>query len=258
MVKRFWAGLSYGNLTATVAVFAAAALVALLSFATSAPGAKAEAIVPVQGPWSATTSVGLPVRFEVKEGNVIDAHFGFNWGFCGSYESHLPNTDPIDAGGHWSFLDTRGQTIEGTFVAPDRVEGSVDAVERELPGCPHTHATFVAAPGEVPPPVPPQVYVVADAITGHQSRRPEFVSLAKGLAFYFEIVSWHGLGDPVARADARAVIRRGRREWNPRASIRLSSLIADGPGKLVYSRLHYTLHGAVPKGFARRGSRTFG
>jgi hypothetical protein len=257
MLKRSWGELSYGNLTATVAVFAAAVLVTLLSFGTSAPGARAEGIVPVQGPWSATTSVGLPVAFELKEGTVVGIHFGFNWGFCGSYQASGPDA-PTDASGHWSSVNTLGQTIEGTFVAPDRVEGTVVSVERELPGCPHTHASFVAAPGEVPPYVPPQVYVVADAITGHQSRRPEFISLRKGLAFYFENLRWHGLGDHVARATALAVIRRGKREWNPRASIRLSSLIDDGPGKLVYSRLHYILHGAVPKGFARRGSRTFG
>jgi hypothetical protein len=37
-----------------------------------------EGIVPVEGGWVATTSVGLPVSFEVKEGNVLNAHFGFN------------------------------------------------------------------------------------------------------------------------------------------------------------------------------------
>lgn len=128
----------------------------LLVLACGASVVRGEGIVPVEGGWVATTSAGLPVSFEVKEGNVLNAHFRFNWGFCGTYESHLPNTDPIDADGHWSFLDSRGQTIEGTFVAPDRVEGTVDAAERELPGCPHTRATFVAAPGEIPPHVKPE------------------------------------------------------------------------------------------------------
>jgi hypothetical protein len=132
---------------AKASITAGAALSWLLVLAFGVPAARAEAIVPVEGGWVARTSAGLPVSFEVKEGDVLDAHFRFKWGFCGTYESHLPNTDPIDANGHWSFLDTRGSTIEATFVAPDRAEGTVVAVERELPGCPHTQATFVAAPG---------------------------------------------------------------------------------------------------------------
>jgi hypothetical protein len=135
-----------------------AAISCLLALACGASAVKAESIVPVEGGWVATTSAGLPVSFEVREGNVLNAHFRFSWGFCGTYESHLPNTNPIDANGHWSFLDSRGQTIEATFVATDRAEGMVVAVERQLPGCPHTQATFVAAPGEVPPYVKPQVF----------------------------------------------------------------------------------------------------
>src|SRR5882672_8825118 len=147
-----------------VSVTVCAAMLCLLVLTCSASVVKA-GTVPVEGGWVATTSVGLPVSFEVKEGNVLNAHFRFNWGFCGTYESHLPNTDPIDANGHWSFMDSRGQTIEGTFVAPDRVEGTVVALERELPGCPHTRATFVAAPGAVPPYVKPQVFAVQNANT---------------------------------------------------------------------------------------------
>ena len=229
----------------------------LLVLAGSVAGARAEGIVPLQGPWVGTTSVGLPVSFQVKEGNVVDAHFGFKWGFCGSYESHLPNTDPIDANGHWSFLDTRGQTIEGTFVAPDRVEGTVVAVERELPGCPSTHATFVAAPGEVPPYVPPQVYAVQNANTGHVSRRPSEIILGKHGSFYFHGLRWQSFGAPKAQAIGRAAIRRGKREWNPRVSVRLSNLIADGPGKRIYMVLRYALHGPIPPAFARHGFRVF-
>src|SRR3954447_26667543 len=110
-----------------VSVAVCAASLSLLALVWSAAGARAEGIVPVEGGWVATTSARLPVSFEVQGANVLNAHFGFSWGFCGSYESRLPNTDPIDANGHWSFLDTRGQTIEATFVAPDRAEGTVDA-----------------------------------------------------------------------------------------------------------------------------------
>ncbi len=235
-----------------------AAMLCLLVLACSVSGAKAEGIVPVEGGWVATTSVGLPVSFAVKEGNVLNAHFGFNWGFCGSYESHLPNVDPIDANGHWSFLDSRGQTIEGTFVAPDRVEGTVVAVERELPGCPHTRATFVAAPGEVPPYVKPQVFAVQNANTGHISRSPSEIVLGKHGSFSFYGLKWRSFGARKAYAIGRAEIHRGKREWNPRASLRLSSLIEDGPDKRIYSIVRYVLHGPVPRGFARRGFREVG
>ena len=57
---------------------------------------------------------------------------------------------PIEADGHWKFTDSRGPWIEATFVASDRAEGTVTAPSRELPGCPETHATFVAEPGEGP------------------------------------------------------------------------------------------------------------
>jgi hypothetical protein len=236
-----------------VTAAACAAMLCLLALTWSAPAARAEAIVPVEGGWVATTSVGLPVSFEVQGNNVLNAHFGFNWGFCGSYESHLPNTDPIDANGHWSFLDTRGQTIEATFVAPDRAEGTVDAVERQLPGCPHTHATFVAAPGTVPPYVPPQVFTVQNANTGHTTRRPTEIILGKHGSFSFFDLKWRSYGGHKAYAKGRAEIRKGHQKWTPRASVRLSTLVADGPGKQVYSVVRWVLRGAVPRGIAHRG-----
>lgn len=243
---------------AKASVTVCTAMLCLLVLACSVSGAKAEGIVPVEGAWVATTSVGLPVSFEVKEGNVLNAHFRFNWGFCGTYESHLPNTDPIDANGHWSFLDSRGQTIEGTFVAPDRVEGTVVAVERELPSCPHTRATFVAAPGEVPPYVKPQVFAVQNANTGHISRRPSEIVLGKHRSFSFYGLKWRSFGARKAYAIGKAEIRKGKQEWNPRASVRLSFLIEDGPDKLIYSVVRYVLHGSVPRGFDHHGFRAVG
>jgi hypothetical protein len=244
--------------TTKASVTLCAAVLWLLILACSVSGAKAEGIVPVEGGWVATTSVGLPVSFEVKDGNVLNAHFRFNWGFCGTYESHLPNTDPIDAEGHWSFEDSRGQTIEGTFVAPDRVEGTVVAVERELPGCPHTRATFIAAPGEVPPFVKPQVFAVQNANTGHISKRPSEIVLGKHGSFSFYALKWRSFGGRKAYAVGRSEIRKGKREWNPRASVRLGFLVGDGPDKRVYSIIRYVLHGSVPLGFNRHGFRVLG
>jgi hypothetical protein len=217
--------------------------------------AAAEGIVPVEGPWSATTSAGLPVSFEVHGATVYNAHFGFKWGFCGSYESHNPNADPIDAAGHWSYLDTRGQTIEATFVAPDRVEGTVVAQERELPGCPATRATFVAAPGAAPPAPKPKVLILRDAYTGAYGSSPREIVLHRRLSssLVFRELVWHGFGEDNARAHGRALIKRGKRVWRPRVSLRAGQLISRGTGRRIYVELAYTLSGPVPPNFPRRG-----
>lgn len=227
------------------------AVIALAACSASTARA-AEGIVPVEGSWVATTSAGLPVSFEVKEGSVRNAHFRFKWGFCGTYESHLSNTDPIDSAGHWSFVDARGQTIEGTFVAPDRVEGTVEALERELPGCPHTRATFVAMPGEAPPFVKPQTFAVQNTNSGHLARRPREIVLARHGSFRFYDLSWQSFGGHVAHATGRAYIRRGKRVWRPQAAVRLSFEIEDGPDKRIYATVRWVLRGPVPPGFARR------
>jgi len=235
----------------TVAVMACIGVSCLLLLACSA-SVKAASVVPVQGGWVATTSAGLPVSFEVKEGNVLNAHFRFNWGFCGTFESRLSNTDPIDASGHWSFEDSRGQTIEATFVAPDRAEGTVVAVERQLPGCPGTRASFVAAPGEVPPDVKPEAFAVQNVNTGHISKRPSEIVLGKRGSFSFYGLRWRSFGGRKAYAVGKAVIRRGKEEWDPRASVRLSSLVEDGPDRRIYSIVHYVLRGSIPRGFLHR------
>ena len=74
-----------------------AALGAAILFLLGVTAVRAEGIVPVEGGWVARTSVDQPVSFEVKEGNVLDAHFGFKWGFCGTYESHLPKWNDFGA-----------------------------------------------------------------------------------------------------------------------------------------------------------------
>jgi hypothetical protein len=126
------------------------ALTAALVLTVGVAGARAEGIVPVEGSWGGESSAGLPVHFGVAGDRVVNTRFKFKWGFCGTFQSHDPNASvEIDSSRHWIYEDPRGQTLEGTFVAPDRVEGTIVAVERMLPGCPRTEATFIAAP--VPP-----------------------------------------------------------------------------------------------------------
>jgi hypothetical protein len=237
---------------------ACASISCLLVLACGASAVRAEGIVPIEGGWVATTSAGLPVSFEVRGGNVLNAHFRFNWGFCGTFESRLANTNPIDANGHWSFLDSRGQTIEATFVAPDRAEGTVVAVERQLPGCPQTQATFVAAPGEIPPYVEPEVFAVQNKNTGHLSKRPHEIVLRKDGSFSFHGLKWRTFGARIARAAGKAEIHRDNKVWTPRASLRLSSLIEAGPGKRIYSVMHYVLHGPLPRGMPHHNFRLLG
>jgi hypothetical protein len=237
----------------TLAMALAATAVSVVVLAGGIGGARAEAIVPVEGQWTGITSVGLPVGFRVEGGNVVDAHFGFNWGECGSFTSHDANTDPIDPEGHWSFDAPEGQTIEGTFVAPERVEGKVLSVERMTPGCQATHAGFAAIPGDVPPPSPPQIYVVQNVNTGYQERDPTWIFLGHGESFLIGALRWEDFGKSVAHATGQAGIRRFKQEWAPHATVTLSRPVPDGRHKEVYSRLHFTLRGAVPAGYPHRG-----
>jgi len=241
-----------GALRSTAAAAALGALAAL-----TAASARAETVVPVEGPWTGATSVGLAVNFNVEGGNVVDAHFGFHWGYCGDFQSHEPNVDPIDPEGHWSFPSPEGQTIEGTFVAPNRVEGTIVTVERELPGCPETRATFIAIPGETPPPTPPQYYAVTNVITGFEQRMPREMTLRKGLRFWLWQVKWTNWGKSVAYGNGHASIMRFKKRWNPAVHVRLSRPIADGPHKRLYSVMRWTLTGPVPARFPRHGELKF-
>jgi hypothetical protein len=127
-----------------------AALVTALVLTIGVASAQADGIVPAEGSWAGESSAGLPVHFGIANGHVVNTRFKFKWGFCGTFESHAPYADAeVDPAGHWIFEDPRGQTFEGTFVAPDRVEGRIISLGRMLPGCPRTEATFAAAP--VPP-----------------------------------------------------------------------------------------------------------
>jgi hypothetical protein len=124
-----------------------ALLLGVLVLASGVGLARAEGVEPVEGGWKGKTSQGLYVYFGVRNGRVVNTRYRFRWGFCGTYGSHWKRAHlEIDPAGHWTVSDPRGSTFEGTFVAPDRVEGRVSVVERELPGCPKVEAPFVARP----------------------------------------------------------------------------------------------------------------
>lgn len=139
--------------------------------------ASAATVVPAEGSWAGESSAGLPVHFGVAGGRVVNTRFQFHWGFCGDFESHdRAASVEIDPTGHWVFEDPRGQTLEGTFVAPDLVEGRIVSVERELPGCPATEASFSASPVPANPENPAAaragIEALPYAIDLRQLRRP--------------------------------------------------------------------------------------
>jgi hypothetical protein len=236
-----------------------AALTCALVLTCAVASARADTVVPVEGPWHATTSAGLPVSFEVIGGQVVNPVWRFRWGFCGSFTNDVPATVPVDAAGHWKFTDLRGPWIEGTFVAPDRVEGSLTAPDRQTPGCPETHATFLAEPGAAPP-EPPPVFVIASVLTRRFNVEPPWMQLTRSGSLQLYDLEWRNFGEPVARAEGRAFLRHGcsgcrdREVTRPRVSVKLNQLSPNGSA-LTYHHISYTFHGPRPRGFPRHGSR---
>lgn len=237
------------------------ALTGVLALVLAAP-ARGDDVVPIEGPWHAMSSAGLPIAFEVSGGQVLNVRYRFRWGFCGSFESAVKGSVPIESGGRWKYADSRGPFAEGTFVAPDRVEGAVVAPSRQLPGCPETKATFIATPGAAP-------FEQAEAVVraNPRSRRlvtsPRTISLAGDGHVKLYSLRWDGFGEPVARATGRAYLRRGcqgcasREATRPRVTVLLDELTQQGDYR-VYLHLRYTIDGPVPRGFARSGSRYLG
>jgi hypothetical protein len=235
------------------------AFVVVLVLAFGAASAEAEGVAPVQGKWHATTSAGLPLSFEVSGSQLVNARFRFRWGFCGSFESALGGTVPIEPNGHWKYLDSRGPFAEGTFVAPDRAEGTVTAPSRMLPGCPETHATFVAEPGEAPFEEAESV-VIDDVHTRRLVHEPTGMLLKPDGSLQLYGLHWRGFGEPTAHASGHAYLRRGCRRCpnrvvrRPRVTLLLNELTQQGDYR-VYLHLRYDFHGPIPPGFARHGSR---
>jgi hypothetical protein len=217
-----------------------------------AAGATAAGIVPVEGPWHATTSAGLPVRFTVTGNQVSGFRFRFNWGFCGTYTNNEGSqTVTIEEDGHWKDFEGSETFVEATFVAPDRAEGVVGAPSRETPGCPGTRAKFVAEPGAVPFNEPP-VEVLANVRTHKWKRKPKTIVLRRDGSLRFYGLHWRGWGEGVTHASGHAYIKSAGVVRRPRATLTLSELTQSGAGK-VYYQLNYTFHGRLPSGVRRHG-----
>ncbi|HYC80318.1 MAG TPA: hypothetical protein VEB65_00950 [Solirubrobacterales bacterium] len=236
---------------------------ALLLTAGAAGAAGAEAdVVPVEGPWHATTTAGLPVAFEVSGGQVVNPHFRFRWDFCGSFEQGPAGSAAIEQpSGHWKYVGTNGPYVEATFVAPDRAEGSVVAPSRMLPSCPETKATFVAEPGAAPFPQAPAV-VLVNPQTHKLATEPRKMLMKRDGSFRFYGLRWEGFGEATATATGRAFLRSGCRRCRdkvvrrPRVTLRLTELTQQGNVR-NYLEAHWVFHGPVPPGFRHHGQRFF-
>lgn len=206
---------------------------------------------PVEGGWGGRTSDALAVSFTVREGEIEDARFTFTWGFCGDFESALPNLEPIRADGSWAYHDTRGPKIEATFLAPDRVVGTVTAPSRELPGCPKSEATFVARPGPVPP--PPQVLIpTGEGLAAHPRRIVVPGTGSRPGPWSFYGLRWARIGLGEARASGRALIGARGEVVRAPATIYLERPV-DRDGYRAFRLLRYRLEGPLPNRVARTG-----
>lgn len=235
------------------------ALTCALVLGCGAGSARADGVVPVEGPWHAKTSAGLPVSFEVTAGQVVHPRFRFRWGFCGTFESGTGGAVPIEPSGHWKYVDGPGPFVEATFVAPDRAEGTVTAPSRELPGCPETHATFAAEPGEAPFEQAESV-VLADVRSRRLVHEPSGMGLKRDGSLQLYGLHWRDFGEPVAHATGRAYLRSGCRRCSdrvvrrPRVTVLLNELTQQGDYR-VYLHIRYDFHGPIPRGFSHHGSR---
>ncbi|HEX6666891.1 MAG TPA: hypothetical protein VF081_09905 [Solirubrobacterales bacterium] len=232
-----------------------------------ATAAQAGTATPTEGTWSATTSAGLPITFEVNAGQIVNARFKFRWGFCGVFEGGAKNSVPIEPTGHWKFPDLRGPWIEGDFLEPDSAQGQVVAPSRMLPGCPETKANFIATPGpdllpEKPPEVRPTKVRAARSIANDQlATRPHKITLSADGSFYLYKIHWKSFGSDEARAVGRAYLRNGcstcpnKEVERPPVGIRLVHLVDQGNFR-IYEHLSYVLQGTVPKSFEHRGAQS--
>jgi hypothetical protein len=230
-----------------------------LALAGGARSAEAD-VAPVEGLWHATTSAGLPVAFEVSGGQIINPHFRFRWGFCGSFEQGPVGSAAIEQPrAHWKYVGTNGPYIEATFTAPDRAEGNVIAPGRMLPSCPETKATFVAEPGAAPFPLAPAV-VRNNVNTRKFVTEPHNMLMKRDGSFRFYDLEWQGFGEDTATATGRAFLRSGCQRCRnkvvrrPRVTVELSELTQQGNSR-VYLIAEWTFHGPIPPGFRRHGER---
>jgi hypothetical protein len=212
---------------------------------------RAAAVVPLEGPWHATLSNGLPLAFEVVGGQVVGLRFGLDAGFCGTWSLDAESSVPIEPEGGWRYLDPRGPEVKASFVSPGRAEGVLWSPSRMTPSCPHSRATFVARPGDVAYPT-----VRAAVPAGVGSKRlvsePSRVALNRSGTIRLYDLRWRGFGEAGASASGRAYLRARGIVRHPRVTVRLSHRFEESPYD-IWEVADFEFHGPLPPGVARRG-----
>lgn len=126
----------------------AAVGLALASIAAAPAGA--EAVDPVAGAWKGKTKQSFPVYFRVAgDRTVTNIRFSYRESVCGKQSPHDPTTVlSIDGAAHFGGAIYSGRLeFEGTFAAPNRVQGKLIALETTgLPGCLRQVVGFTAQP----------------------------------------------------------------------------------------------------------------
>jgi len=104
-----------------------------------------------------------------------------------------------------------------------------------------------------------KIYVEASINPEPPVVRPHAILLSGDGTFSLYAIKYQSYGGPVATATGRAYVRgctpncaQGKVN-RPRATIRLSQ-VKTCEGKLLYTRLKYSLTGTIPNGFKRQGS----
>lgn len=118
------------------------ALGAALASAAVAPTAE-------EGGWKGKTDQGFHVYFGVRGTTAANFRLTIREVICGKQAVHLPDSKlSIDEAGHFEgALIPNRLEINGTFVAPDRVKGTIVSLETTgLPGCTRKAVQFSAHP----------------------------------------------------------------------------------------------------------------
>jgi len=112
--------------------------------------ASAEVSEPQAGAWKGKTKQGYPVYFRVgSDRTVSNFRFTYREPICGVQSPHITDVSlGIDEAGHFGgTIQTYYLEFEGTFTAPDRVQGNIISLEHTgLPGCLRTVVAFSASP----------------------------------------------------------------------------------------------------------------
>lgn len=102
-----------------------------------------------QGGWKGKTTQGYYVYFGTRGESVANFRLAIREAICGKQSVHLPKSVlAIDEAGHFEgALIPNRLEINGTFLAPDRVKGTIVSLETTgLPGCTRKAVQFSAHP----------------------------------------------------------------------------------------------------------------